>query len=148
MPTVLALPKSRYASCRQRWTWRLEARWPQSIQCASCFLSFDQNGKWVGVNRNSLLLTLAADGNLFQGRVKSSNRNLDDNVLSTSTCPPAGKRILVQPFNQPSEPIGKEKPSVVNDSLGRRSRVPAADSMEIGLPSNNHWRIPTITYRG
>ena len=40
----------------------------------------------------------APDGNEFKGTVKSSNRDLQDNVLSTGSSPLAGKRIVVQPF--------------------------------------------------
>jgi hypothetical protein len=60
--------------------------------------TFDPTGKWVGVNRNNLQLTLAADGMAFQGTVKSSNRDLEDKVVSTTTSPLAGKRIQVQAF--------------------------------------------------
>jgi hypothetical protein len=60
--------------------------------------SFDQSGKWVGINRNNLQLTLGPDGNEFTGAVKSSNRDLQDNVISTGSSPLAGQRIQVQPF--------------------------------------------------
>lgn len=60
--------------------------------------SFDQSGKWIGINRNNLELNLAPDGNEFAGTVKSSNRDLQDNVISTASSPLAGKRIQVQPF--------------------------------------------------
>ena len=60
--------------------------------------SFDQSGKWIGINRNNLQLNLSPDGNEFKGTVKSSNRDLQDNVISTGTSPLAGKRIQVQPF--------------------------------------------------
>ncbi|MFZ4480979.1 MAG: hypothetical protein ACOYNZ_13920 [Rhodoferax sp.] len=76
--------------------WKLVG--PNQYSASYVSFSFDQTGKWVGVNRNNLLLTLAADGNLFQGMVKGSNRDLEDNVVSTSSSPLAGKRILVQPF--------------------------------------------------
>src|SRR3989442_13534188 len=40
--------------------------------------SFDQSGKWVGINRNNLQLSLGPDGNEFTGTVKRSNRDLQD----------------------------------------------------------------------
>ena len=60
--------------------------------------SFDQSGKWIGVNRNNLQLSLSPDGNEFKGTVRSSSRDLQDNEISTGTSPLAGKRIQVQPF--------------------------------------------------
>ena len=60
--------------------------------------SFDRSGKWTGINRNNLQLSLGPDGNEFTGTVKSSNRDLQDNEISTGTSPLAGKRIQVQPF--------------------------------------------------
>jgi len=50
------------------------------------------------VNRNNLRLVLAPDGNEFNGTVKSTSRDLQENVVSTGTSPLAGKRIQVQPF--------------------------------------------------
>ena len=38
------------------------------------------------------------DGNEFKGTVKSSNRDLQDNEISTGSSPLAGRRIQVQPF--------------------------------------------------
>jgi hypothetical protein len=76
--------------------WKLTG--PNQFNASYVSFSFDQAGKWVGVNRNNLQLTLAEDGMGFQGTVKSSNRDLDDKVVSTSTSPLAGKRILVQAF--------------------------------------------------
>jgi hypothetical protein len=60
--------------------------------------SFDQTGKWIGINRNNLQLSLSADGNEFKGTVKSSNRDLQDNEVATGASPLTGKRIQVQLF--------------------------------------------------
>jgi hypothetical protein len=60
--------------------------------------SFDKDGKWIGVNRNNLQLSLSPDGNEFKGTVKSSSRDLQDKEISTGTSPLAGKRIQVQRF--------------------------------------------------
>ena len=76
--------------------WKLVG--PNQYSASYVSFSFDQTGKWIGVNRNNLLLNLAADGNSFQGTVKSSNRDLDDNVVSMSNSALAGRRILVQPY--------------------------------------------------
>lgn len=71
---------------------------PNQYNASYVSFSFDQSGKWTGINRNNLQLNLAPDGNEFNGTVKSSNRDLQDNVVSTATSPLAGKRIQVQPF--------------------------------------------------
>ncbi len=71
---------------------------PNQFNASYVSFTFDPSGKWVGVNRNNLQLTLAEDGNGFQGTVKSSNRDLEDKVVSTTTSPLAGKRIQVQDF--------------------------------------------------
>lgn len=76
--------------------WKLVG--PNQYNASYVSFSFDQSGKWTGVNRNNLQLSLGPDGNEFTGTVKSSNRDLQDNVISTGTSPLAGKRIQVQPF--------------------------------------------------
>lgn len=60
--------------------------------------AFDSSGKWVGSNRNNLELRLSADGNSFEGTVRSSNRDLQDTVLRRGAAPLEGRRIEVQPF--------------------------------------------------
>jgi hypothetical protein len=76
--------------------WKLVG--PNQYNASYVAFSFDQSGKWIGVNRNNLQLSLGADGNEFKGTVKSSSRDLQDNEISTGTSPLAGKRIQVQPF--------------------------------------------------
>lgn len=73
--------------------WKLVS--PNVYEASYVSFSFDATGKWTGIN---LQLTVAPDGNEFKGTVKSSNRDLQDNVLSTASSPLAGKRIQVQPF--------------------------------------------------
>lgn len=60
--------------------------------------AFDASGRWVGVNRNNLELRLSADGKSFEGTARTSNRDLQDNVLRRGTSPLEGRRIEVQPF--------------------------------------------------
>jgi len=76
--------------------WKLVG--PNQYNASYVSFSFDQSGKWTGINRNNLQLSLGPDGNEFTGTVKSSNRDLQDNVISTGTSPLAGKRIQVQPY--------------------------------------------------
>jgi hypothetical protein len=76
--------------------WKLVG--PNQYNASYVSFSFDQSGKWIGINRNNLQLNLGPDGNEFKGTVKSSNRDLQDNVISTGTSPLGGKRIQVQPF--------------------------------------------------
>jgi hypothetical protein len=76
--------------------WKLVG--PNQYNASYVSFSFDQSGKWTGINRNNLQLSLGPDGNEFTGTVKSSNRDLQDNIISTATSPLAGKRIQVQPF--------------------------------------------------
>jgi hypothetical protein len=76
--------------------WKLVG--PNQYQASYVSFTFDQSGKWAGVNRNNLQLNLSPDGNSFSGTVKSSNRDLEEKVTSTGTSPLAGKRIQVQPF--------------------------------------------------
>lgn len=76
--------------------WKLVG--PNRYQASYVSFTFDPSGKWTGVNRNNLELNLGPDGNAFNGTVKSSNRDLEDKVISTGTSPLAGKRIQVQPF--------------------------------------------------
>jgi len=50
-----------------------------SIVHRSCgSFSFDPSGKWIGINRNNLQRNLGPDGNEFNGTVKSSNRDLQE----------------------------------------------------------------------
>lgn len=60
--------------------------------------AFDSSGKWVGTNRNNLEIRLNADGNSFEGSARSSNLDLQDNVLRRGTAQLEGQRIQVQPF--------------------------------------------------
>ena len=76
--------------------WKLVS--PNVYEASYVAFSFDATGKWTGINRNNLQLTLAADGNEFKGRVKASIRDLQDTELRTGSSPLAGKRIQVQPF--------------------------------------------------
>ncbi len=76
--------------------WKLVG--PNQYEASYVAFSFDQSGKWIGINRNNLQLSLGPDGNEFSGTVKSSYRDLQDNVISTATSPLAGKRIQVQRF--------------------------------------------------
>jgi hypothetical protein len=76
--------------------WKLVG--PNLYNASYVAFSFDQSGKWIGVNRNNLQISLSPDGNAFTGTVKSSNRDLQDNEVNTATSPLAGKRIQVQPF--------------------------------------------------
>lgn len=72
---------------------------PGVYQASYVAFTFDASGKWVGVNRNNLEVRLGEDGNTFRGTVKSSNRDLQENVLSRGTSPLEGRRIQVQPFD-------------------------------------------------
>jgi hypothetical protein len=76
--------------------WKLVA--PNRYNASYVAFSFDQSGKWIGINRNNLELLLGTEGDEFTGTVKSSYRDLQDKVISTATSPLAGKRIQVQPF--------------------------------------------------
>ena len=76
--------------------WKLVS--PNVYEASYVAFSFDATGKWSGVNRNNLRLTVAPDGNEFTGSVKSSNRDLQETVLSAGTATLVGKRIQVQPF--------------------------------------------------
>lgn len=61
--------------------------------------AFDASGKWSGINRNNLQIRLNEGGDSFLGTVKSSNRDLQENVLSSGTAALEGRRIKVEPFN-------------------------------------------------
>ena len=76
--------------------WKLVG--PNQYNASYVSFSFDQSGKWIGINRNNLQLNLSPDGNQFNGTVKSCNRDLQDIEISTGSSPLAGKRIQVQPF--------------------------------------------------
>lgn len=76
--------------------WKLVG--PNQYNASYVSFSFDQSGKWTGLNRNNLQITLGQDGNGFTGTVKTSNRDLEDNVVNTGMSPLAGKRIQVQPY--------------------------------------------------
>ncbi len=71
---------------------------PHTYEATYVSFSFDQSGKWTGINRNNLRLQLAPNGDEMTGDVKSSTRDLEDKVLRTSTTSLSGKRIQVQPF--------------------------------------------------
>ena len=71
---------------------------PNLYQASYVAFTFDAGGKWTGVNRNNLELRLGDDGNSFQGTVRTSNRDLQENVLSRGSSPLEGRRIQVQPF--------------------------------------------------
>ena len=76
--------------------WKLVG--PNQYNASYVAFSFDQSGKWIGVNRNNLQLSLSPDGSEFKGTVKSSSRDLQDNEISTATSPLVANRIQVQPF--------------------------------------------------
>jgi len=76
--------------------WKLVG--PNLYNASYVAFSFDASGKWTGINRNNLQISLGPNGNEFQGTVKSSYRDLEDNVISTGNSPLAGKRIQVQAF--------------------------------------------------
>lgn len=76
--------------------WKLVG--PNLYNASYVSFSFDSSGKWTGINRNNLQISVGPDGNEFKGTVKSSNRDLQDNEISTGTSPLAGRRIQVQPF--------------------------------------------------
>jgi hypothetical protein len=76
--------------------WKLVG--PNLYHASYVSFSFDQSGKWTGINRNNLQLSLGPDGNEFTGTVKSSNRDLQESEVSAGTSSLAGKRIQVQPF--------------------------------------------------
>jgi len=76
--------------------WKLVG--PNLYHASYVSLSFDQSGKWTGINRNNLQLSLGPDGNEFTGMVKSSNRDLQESEVSAGTSSLTGKRIQVQPF--------------------------------------------------
>ena len=71
---------------------------PRVYQASYVAFTFDSAGKWVGVNRNNLEIRVSDDGNSFQGSVKSSVRDLQENVLRSGTASLRGSRIQVQPF--------------------------------------------------
>src|SRR6266404_4583454 len=68
--------------------WKLVG--PNQYNASYVAFSFDQSGKWIGVNRNNLQLSVSPDGNEFKGTVKSSSRDLQDNEISTGTSPLTG----------------------------------------------------------
>jgi len=76
--------------------WKLVG--PNQYHASCVALSFDQRGKWTGINWNNLQLSFAPDGNEFTGTVRSSNRDLQEVEVSAGTASLAGKRIQVQPF--------------------------------------------------
>jgi len=76
--------------------WKLVG--PNKYNASYVAFSFDSSGKWIGYNRNKLQLDLGPDGNEFNGAVKTSSRDLQDNEISRGMFPLAGKRIMVQPF--------------------------------------------------
>lgn len=71
---------------------------PNLYNASYVAFSFDASGKWTGINRNNLQISVGPDGNEFKGTVKASIRDLQDNEIRTGTSPLAGKRIQVQPF--------------------------------------------------
>jgi hypothetical protein len=77
-------------------SWKLVG--PNQYNASYVAFAFDQNGKWIGINRTNLQVTLGASGNEFKGASKSSNRDLDDKVLRSGGAPLEGKRIQVQSF--------------------------------------------------
>jgi|SRR5688572_17222403 len=76
--------------------WKLVS--PNVYEASYVAFSFDATGKWTGINRNNLQLTLGPNGNEFKGNVKASIRDLEDKELRTGSSPLTGKRIQVQPF--------------------------------------------------
>lgn len=76
--------------------WKLVG--PNLYQASYVALTFDRNGKWIGINRNNLQITLGPDGNAFTGTTKSSNRDLADKVIRTGGGALTGQRIQVLPY--------------------------------------------------
>ena len=76
--------------------WKLVG--PNLYNASYVAFSFDSSGKWTGINRNNLEITVGPDGNEFKGTVKASIRDLQDNEIRTGTVTLVGKRIQVQPF--------------------------------------------------
>jgi hypothetical protein len=76
--------------------WKLVG--PNLYHASYVSFSFDSSGKWTGVNRNNLEISVGPDGNEFKGTVKASIRDLQDNEIRTGTSPLSGRRIQVQPF--------------------------------------------------
>lgn len=76
--------------------WKLVG--PNLYNASYVSFSFDSSGKWTGINRNNLQISVGPDGNEFKGTVKASIRDLEDNEVRTGTSPLAGKRIQAQPF--------------------------------------------------
>ena len=72
---------------------------PSVYEASYVALAFDGAGKWSGITRNNLQIRLADGGQTFKGDVKSSNRDLQENVLSSGSAVLEGRRIQVQPFN-------------------------------------------------
>lgn len=71
---------------------------PGVYEASYVAFSFDGTGAWSGVNRNNLRIRRAPDGASFQGTVKSSVRDLQENELRRGTSPLEGRRSVVQPF--------------------------------------------------
>jgi len=76
--------------------WKLVG--PNLYNASYVAFSFDSSGKWTGINRNNLEISVGPDGNEFKGTVKASIRDLQDNEIRAGTVTLAGKRIQVQPF--------------------------------------------------
>ena len=76
--------------------WKLVG--PNLYNASYVAFSFDASGKWTGINRNNLQISVGPDGNEFKGSVKASIRDLQDNEVRTGTVSLEGKRIQVQPF--------------------------------------------------
>lgn len=72
---------------------------PNVYEASYVAFTFDSSGKWSGIARNNLQIRIDEGGNSFKGSVKSSNRDLQENVLSSGSSVLDGRRIQVQPFN-------------------------------------------------
>ena len=77
--------------------WRQVA--PGVYEATYVAFAFDASGRWSGINRNNLQIRLDEGGDTFRGTVKTSNRDLQDNVLSSGTSTLEGRRIKVEPFH-------------------------------------------------
>src|SRR4029079_14271092 len=71
--------------------WKLVG--PNLYHASYVSFSFDASGKWTGINRNNLAISVNPDGNEFNGTVKSSSRDLEDKEIRTGTSQSAGKPI-------------------------------------------------------
>ena len=72
---------------------------PGVYEASYVAFAFDASGRWSGINRNNLQIRVEEGGDSFRGTVKTSNRDLRENVLSSGASSLEGRRIKVEPFN-------------------------------------------------